>query len=83
MKKIIILGLATAVIGLTSFSVAAAASDDQFPAANFQPKVIYLDQDAVKPSSDKCKGEKIAENKVEFDPQYPAANFQPKIIYPD
>jgi len=81
MKKIIILGLATTVISLTSLS-AAATSDEQYPAANFQPKVIYLDQAAVKPSSDTCKSEKKAENKVEFDPQYPAANFQPKVIYP-
>ncbi|MFU8787892.1 MAG: hypothetical protein ACNA7G_02615 [Methylobacter sp.] len=81
MKKIIILGLAATVISLTSLS-AAAESDAQYPAANFQPKVIYLDQDSIKSSSAKCSPEKAAEKKAEFDPQYPAANFQPKVIYP-
>ena len=47
MKKTIILGLTTAVIALTSFT-ASAGSDDQYPAANFQPKVVYIDKEAVK-----------------------------------
>ncbi|MGZ8160420.1 MAG: hypothetical protein ACXWT4_16650 [Methylobacter sp.] len=53
MKKIIILGLTTTVIALASFS-ASADSDSQYPAANFQPKVVYIDKDAVK-SSPKCQ----------------------------
>ncbi|MBL6987504.1 MAG: hypothetical protein ISR72_10810 [Methylobacter sp.] len=80
MKKIIILGLTTAVIALASLT-ASAASDDQYPAANFQPSVIYIDKDAVKPST-KCPTPKSAEKEVEFDPKYPAANFVPKVIYP-
>jgi hypothetical protein len=80
MKKIIILGLATAVIALASLT-ASAASNDQYPAANFQPKVIYIDKDSVKPST-QCPTQKPAEKKVEFDPKYPAANFAPKVIYP-
>ncbi|MDO9049669.1 MAG: hypothetical protein Q7U66_18285 [Methylobacter sp.] len=80
MKKIIILGLTTAVIGLAS-STASAGSDDQYPAANFQPKVVYIDKDSVK-SSPKCPGQKPAEKATEFDPKYPAANFTPKVIYP-
>ncbi len=81
MKKIIILGLATAFISLAS-SIASAASDDQYPAANFQPKVIYIDKDSVQPSSSKCPTKKTAEKETEFDPKYPAASFEPKIIYP-
>ncbi|MDO9423174.1 MAG: hypothetical protein Q7T40_03160 [Methylobacter sp.] len=80
MKKIIILGVTTAVIALASLT-ASAESDAQYPAANFQPKVIYLDKDSVKPST-KCPTQKPAEKEVEFDPKYPAANFQPKVIYP-
>ncbi len=82
MKKIIILGFATAVIALTTFT-ASAESDAQYPAANFQPKVIYIDKDSVKPST-KCppQTQKPAEKEVEFDPKYPAANFTPKVIYP-
>jgi hypothetical protein len=80
MKKIIILGLTTVVIGLASLT-ASAGSDDQYPAANFQPKVIYIDKDSVK-SSPKCPAQTPAEKKTEFDPKYPAANFEPKVIYP-
>lgn len=84
MKKIIILGLATAVITLTSLT-ASAESDDQYPAANFQPKVIYSDAGSAKPAS-KCPTNKPAvkekEKEAEFDPNYPAAHFAPKVIYP-
>lgn len=80
MKKIIILGLMTAVIVLTSLT-ASAGGDDQYPAANFQPKVIYIDKDSVK-SSSKCPTQKPVEKATEFDPKYPAANFEPKVIYP-
>lgn len=90
MKKSIILGLTTAVIGLTSLS-AFAADDAKYPASDYQPKVIYIDKDAVKtaPASSatkpECPPQKAAAEEVkvaEFDPKYPAANFQPKVIYP-
>jgi hypothetical protein len=84
MKKIIILGLSTAVITLATFT-ASAESDDKYPAANFQPKVVYIDKDSVKESassSPKCPDQKPAEKATEFDPKYPAANFSPKVVYP-
>ncbi len=80
MKKTIILGL-TAVITLLSLN-AVAGSDDQYPAANFQPKVIYTDKEAVKSADTKCKNATPEAEKAEFDPKYPAANFQPRVIYP-
>ncbi len=80
MKKIIILGLTTAVMTLTTFT-ASAESDDKYPAANFQPKVVYIDNESVK-STPKCPDQKPAEKAAEFDPKYPAANFSPKVIYP-
>jgi hypothetical protein len=87
MKKTIILGLTTAVIALTSFT-ASAGNDDQYPAANFQPKVVYIDKDAVKDAvkaSPKCPDQNSpasTEKATEFDPKYPAAHFVPKVIYP-
>lgn len=80
MKKIIILGLTTAVIAFASFIVSA-GSNDPYPAANFQPKVIYIDKESVK-ASPQCPPQKPAEKATEFDPKYPAANFTPKVIYP-
>ena len=71
MKKIIFLGLTIAGLTLGSANALANKDDSKYPAANFQPKVIYIDKDVVK------------ETKSAFDPKYPAANFQPKVVYID
>ncbi|MCK5355397.1 MAG: hypothetical protein KAJ63_09790 [Methyloprofundus sp.] len=54
-----------------------AAFDSNYPAASFEPKVIYFDNKVAKASSSAVQGEKSV-----FDPRYPAANFVPKVIYP-
>jgi transposase InsO family protein len=47
MKTSLIIGIFTAAITLLP-SISSANSDDKkYPAANFQPKVIYLDKEAV------------------------------------
>lgn len=92
MKKNIILGLAVAVMAVTSFTVSA---DSQYPASDFEPKVIYIDKSvAAAPSSSAastavpCPSNTAASTATaqpvadEVDPKYPAANFQPKVIYP-
>jgi predicted homoserine dehydrogenase-like protein len=82
MKKTIIMGMATAVISMTALTVSA-TSDTQYPAANFEPKVIYIDKTAVKTTSKaSCKKTSAEADKTEFDPKYPAAHFKPKVIYP-
>ncbi|WP_341327463.1 hypothetical protein [Methylotuvimicrobium sp. KM2] len=80
MIKTILLGLAA--FGFTFASMTtSAASDDQYPASNFQPKVVYIDKELAEKSDTKPAAPKPAA-KVEFDPKYPAAYFQPKVIYP-
>jgi len=70
MNKTIILGLAIAAFfPLTSV----AASSEKYPAADFQPSVIYIDKDLA--------GE--VEEATKPDPKYPAASFQPKVVYID
>lgn len=89
MRKLFILGLTTIGITLTPYA-ASAAGDDQYPAANFQPKVIYIDKEAVKltavasaaTAKSDCSNQSAIEKATEFDPKYPAASFQPKVIYP-
>ncbi len=58
-----------------------AGAESQYPASDFQPKVLYQDTEykhqgtsapAAKPSSAKPA-----------DSQYPAADFQPKVVYSD
>ncbi|MDP2903593.1 MAG: hypothetical protein Q8N96_10875 [Methylovulum sp.] len=72
MKKTMLSGFIVAVIALNPL-LASAAANDKYPAANFEPTVIYIDKDVV------------VENSAisEFDPKYPAANFEPKVVYID
>jgi hypothetical protein len=64
-----------------------AASAQEYPAADFQPKVVYQDESVVKSSaSAPCDSKQAAatavkDDKVEFDANYPASNFQPKVIF--
>jgi hypothetical protein len=64
------------------------AGAEQYPAADFQPKIIYQDEDAkhsksatADTTSEQSGSE--SESATQADPQYPAANFQPKVLYKD
>jgi hypothetical protein len=72
MRKYFLLGLA--LLGITSIPLGAcAATDSQYPAADFQPSVIYLaPNSAAKESTQEA-----------HDPKYPAANFTPSVIFID
>lgn len=89
MSKKIILGSVIAAIALIPLTASATGDDGKYPAANFQPKVIYLDKEAVKLEKEAAKKEcdekpsvKPERKKAEFDPKYPAASFEPKVIFP-
>jgi len=66
-----ILGLLIA--GIISSPLTAFA-ESKYPAANFEPKVIFADDSAKSTAN---------ANKSTFDANYPAANFQPKVLYVD
>lgn len=56
-----------------------------YPAADYQPKVLYSNPDYASSSSASsvaAPAAKVAEP-VEADPNYPATNFQPKVLYSD
>jgi len=76
MKTPFIISLLTATITLIPSLSAANDIDKKYPAANFHPKVIYLDKEAVK------KSMPFVGEKAKFDAKYPAATFTPKVIYP-
>jgi hypothetical protein len=69
------LGLLIAGIISAPFT-ALANSDNEYPAANFQPKVIFADESA------KTSGSATA-TQSSPDSNFPAANFEPKILYAD
>lgn len=87
MKKSIVSGLAVAGLSLCSLT-AMAASDSQYPASDFQPKVVFIDEQAAAESSSstsvdpRCPGQQAKVKQTEFDPKFPAASFEPKVVYP-
>jgi len=72
MKKSTFLGLAMAVVALHPL-FASAATDSKYPAADFQPNVIYLDKDAAAKD----------QPQTEPDPKYPASSFTPIVVFVD
>ncbi|MDD5268884.1 MAG: hypothetical protein PHO08_17455 [Methylococcales bacterium] len=65
---------------------AAAGADQKYPAADFQPEVLYQDSDYIaknSPSSGKSKAASSATASHDVDSKYPAANFQPEVVYHD
>ncbi len=74
MKKLILRLLISGIISTPLLAVAN-SDDSKYPAANFQPTVIFADESAKTSSAS-------AQSSV-FDAKYPAANFQPKVLYVD
>lgn len=76
MKTSLIIAIFTASITLLPCISSANSDAKKYPAANFQPKVIYLDKELAKNFLP------FVGEKAKFDPKYPAATFEPKVIYP-
>jgi hypothetical protein len=62
-------------------------ADQKYPAANFEPEVVFQDNDYISKNSQSSDQEKPS-NKVnkhsnEQDSKYPAANFEPQVVYSD
>ena len=71
----------------------AAGADQQYPAADFQPEVLYQDSDYIAKNSPSAttakaaaptpKAAPSAAASHEVDSKYPAADFQPEVLYHD
>ncbi len=66
---------------LLASSSVMAGSD--YPAADFQPKVLYSDSSAQSQTSSAKSAPAKAAEPVEVDPNFPAANYQPKVVFSD
>lgn len=64
---------------------ATANAEDQYPASDFQPKVVFQDESAGKDSASSApsKSSSSSSSSSSSDSNYPAANFQPKVVYSD
>ncbi len=64
-----------------------AGADQKYPAADFQPQVVFQDSDYIaKNSSAKAApAVSVAQESAsdEVDSKYPAANFKPQVVYSD
>ena len=62
-------------------------ADQKYPAADFQPEVVYQDKDYIAKNTATTAAPKTSEavsvSTSEVDSKYPAANFQPQVIYSD
>ena len=73
------------VLALSTLAAGAAlASEDKYPAANFQPSVIFSNPELVAKSTSGAATADMAQaaHAVQADPKYPAAYFNPSVIYP-
>ncbi|MEC4749125.1 hypothetical protein [Methylomicrobium sp. Wu6] len=59
-----------------------AGADSQYPASDFQPKVLYQDAD-YKHESSSAPAAAPSSTAKPADSKYPAADFQPKVVYSD
>jgi len=66
---------------LLSASVAEAGND--YPATNFQPKVVYQDTEYKHTGSASSSSSKSTAEVSVADPAYPAANFKPEVLFED
>jgi hypothetical protein len=69
-----------AALVLASFSVLA---ESDYPAADFQPKVVFSDESAQSTAAAKPAAKAPAAQAAEADPNFPAANYQPKVLFND
>jgi hypothetical protein len=66
----------------------AVSAEEKYPAADFQPSVVYQDENYIKNNSSaqatvKHTAPAAAATHTEADSKYPAASFEPKVVYSD
>ncbi len=70
-------------------SSAVASADQQYPAADFQPEILYQNSDYIAKEAPKAAPAKAAPAAAkavattEADSKYPAADFKPEVLYHD
>jgi len=83
---------AVSLFGVAVFSSVAVGGEDQYPAYNFQPSVLFSDPALIEKTSGSVAAvashsqgttsvHTAASDAVE-DPKYPAAYFKPSVVYP-
>jgi len=71
--------LLTGVMAALVLASPLALAESDYPAANFQPKVVYSDSNYKAEPTQPAAVAPVVEN----DPNFPAANYQPKVLFND
>ena len=72
--------LTKVVLAALVFASSVAMAESDYPAADFQPKVIFSDDSASQSASEP---KETAAKVEEADENFPAANYQPKVLFSD
>ena len=72
--------LTNVVLAALVFASSAVMAESDYPAADFQPKVIFSDDSTSETAS---KSTAKAAPVAEVDENFPAANYQPKVLFSD
>lgn len=72
--------LTKAVLAALVFASSSVLAASDYPAADFQPKVLFSDESAQSAPESKPVAAAVVE---ESDSNFPAANFQPKVLFKD
>jgi hypothetical protein len=72
--------LTKAVLAALLLASTSVMAESDYPAADFQPKVVYSDSGA---SKSEPAAKPAAAQATESDANYPATSFQPKVVYSD
>jgi len=76
--------LTNGLLVLLILSASAVKANTDYPATNFQPKVVFSDDSYKHTGSLESSSAKASTAEVSVaDPAYPAANFQPEVLFED
>lgn len=75
--------LTKVVMAALVFASSSVLAESDYPAADFQPKVVFSDDSAQSAPAAKPAAKAPAKEVAEADPNFPAANYQPKVLFND
>ncbi|MGR8940181.1 MAG: hypothetical protein ACU83P_01200 [Gammaproteobacteria bacterium] len=81
MNNVKIINITNGAFAALLLASSVAGADSQYPASDFQPKVLYQDSEYKHEGSSAPAA--ASSSAKPADSQYPAADFQPKVVYSD
>jgi hypothetical protein len=78
--------LKNSLLAVLVLSSSAVCAEEQYPATNFQPTIVYQDEAYIAKSGQAATSANTEAAKPQAsaaDDKYPAANFQPEVVYSD